>query len=124
MAVTQEWTTKMQTIKEERALASQRGLQWLEDEYVEAVLGIEYRCHDPYYEYDGYDKDAAAILDLIRGCRLYRRRGFVTMESYREYLDRKVEQRRAEIKASEAESGCHVLTAEEFWQEIREVQEL
>ena len=66
MAVTQEWTTKMQTIKEERALASQRGLQWLEDEYVEAVLGIEYRCHDPYYyEYDGYDKDAAAILDLM-----------------------------------------------------------
>ena len=125
MAVNQEWTTKMQTIKEERAQASQHGLQWLEDEYVEAVLGIEYRCHDPYYyEYDGYDKDAAAILDLMGGCRLYRRRGFDSMEGYQKYLDRKVEQRRAEIKASEAESGCHVLTAEEFWQEIREFQEL
>jgi len=45
------------------------------------------------------------------------------MESYREYLDRKVEQRRAEIKASEAESGFHVLTAEEFWQAVQELQE-
>jgi len=124
MAVTQEWTTKMQTIKEERAQAGQRGLQWLEDEYVEAVLGIEYRCHDPYYyEYDGYDKDAAAILDLMLGCRLYRRRGFDSMEGYQEYLDRKVEQRRAEDKASEAESGCHVLTAKEFRQALQELQE-
>jgi hypothetical protein len=57
------------------------------------------------------------------GCRLYRRRGFVTMESYREYLDRKVEQRRAEIKASEAESGCHVLTEEEFRQELEYFRE-
>jgi hypothetical protein len=46
------------------------------------------------------------------------------MESYREYLDRKVEQRRAEDKASEVESGCHVLTAEEFWREIRELEDL
>jgi hypothetical protein len=45
------------------------------------------------------------------------------MESYREYLDRKVEQRRAEIKASEAESGCHVLTEEEFWQELEYFRE-
>jgi hypothetical protein len=46
-------------------------------------LSIEYRCHDPhFYEYDGYEKDAEAILDLIRGCRLYRRRDFVTMEGY------------------------------------------
>ena len=120
-----EWTTKMLEMKEERAQASQRGMKWLEEQYVEAVLSIEYRCRDPYYyEYDGYDKDAAAILDLMLGCRLYRRRGFDSMEGYQEYLDRKVEQRRAEDKASEAESGCHVLTAEEFWQELREFQEL
>ena len=84
MAVTQEWTTMMQTIKEERAQASQRGMQWLEKQYVEAVLSIEYRCHDPYYyEYDGYDKDAPAILDLMLGCRLYRRRGFDSMKGIR-----------------------------------------
>ena len=124
MPVTQEWTTMMLEMKEERAQASQRGMQWLEEQYVEAVLSIEYRCHDPYYYDDGYEKDAAAILDLMLGCRLYRRCGFYSMEGYQEYLDRKVEQRRAEDKASEAESGCHVLTAEEFWQGVREVQEL
>ena len=87
-------------------------------------LSIEYRCHDPhFYEYDGYEKDAAAILDLVRGCRLNRRRGFDSMEGYQEHLDRRVEQRRAEIKTSEAESGCHVLTEEEFWQELRSLED-
>ena len=87
-------------------------------------LSIEYRCHDPhYYEYDGYEKDAAAILDLIRGCRLYRRRGFVTMEGYREYLDRRVEQRRAEEITSLAEIGCQRLTAQEFLQELKALRE-
>jgi hypothetical protein len=46
------------------------------------------------------------------------------MEGYREYLDRRVEQRRAEVKASEAESGCHVLTEEEFLPELRELEDL
>ena len=58
------------------------------------------------------------------GCRLYRRRGFVTMEGYQEYLDRKVEQWRAEERASEAESGCHVVMEEKFLREIREFQDL
>jgi len=57
------------------------------------------------------------------GCRLYRRRGFASMEGYQEHLARKVEQRRAEIKASEAESGFHVLTGEEFWQALQQLQE-
>jgi len=84
-------------------------------------LSIEYRCHDTH---DGYDKDAVAILDLIRGYRLYRRRGFHSMEGYEDYLDRRVEQRRAEISASEAESGCHVLTEEEFWEELEYFRDL
>jgi len=37
--------------------------------------------------------------------------------------DRTVEQRRAEEKASESESGCPVLTAEEFQQALQELQE-
>ena len=125
MAVTQEWTTKMQTIKEERAQASQRGMQWLEEQYVETIIAIDYGHNVSLtHEEDGSRKQAAAILDLIQGCRLYRRRGFDSLDSYREHLDRRVEQRRAEIKASEAESGCHVLTEEEFWQELEYFRDL
>jgi hypothetical protein len=110
----------MLPIKEERLQASQRGLLWLEDQYVENVLSGQHRSRDPYtYEYDGFERDAAAILDLIQGCRLYRRRGFATMESYREHLDRKVEERRAAEKSSLADDGCYVLTDEEFWREVR-----
>jgi len=113
----------MLEMKQERAQASQRGMKWVEDEYVETIIAIDYGHNVSLsHEEDGSRKHAAAILDLVRGCRLYRRRGFDSMEGYQEHLDRRVEQRRAEEKASEAESGCHVLTEEEFLREIREFQ--
>ncbi len=59
----------------------------------------------------------------MAGCRLYRWRGFDSMESYREHLDRRVERRRAEIRASEAKSGCYVPTEEEFWEELKYFRE-
>jgi len=45
------------------------------------------------------------------------------MESYREHLDRRVERRRAEIRASEAKIGCYVPTEEEFWEELKYFRE-
>jgi hypothetical protein len=45
------------------------------------------------------------------------------MESYRVHLDRRVEERRAAVRAAQAESGCYVLTEEEFLREVQCVRE-